>query len=67
MPGLIVSTDRLIPSSEARKRFGQLLDDVNSNESAYYVILEIGLVILEILQKPLKKLIILTQKNCQNY
>lgn len=42
MPGLIVSTDRLIPSSEARKRFGQLLDDVNSNESAYYVILENG-------------------------
>lgn len=39
---IIISTDRLISSSEARKKFGKLLDDIDENEKNYYVILDNG-------------------------
>lgn len=39
---MIISTDRLISSSEARKKFGKLLEDIDENEKNYYVILENG-------------------------
>lgn len=42
MSGLIISTDRLISSSEARSRFGKLLDEVSVNTGNYFVILENG-------------------------
>lgn len=38
---MIISTEKLISSSEARRRFGQLVADVNDNEN-YYVILDNG-------------------------
>lgn len=37
-----VSIDRLISSSEARKRFGFLLKEVSSDEMKYFVILDNG-------------------------
>ena len=40
--GIIISTDRLIASSEARKQIGQLLDNIQKDEGNYYVILENG-------------------------
>lgn len=40
--GIIISTDNLIPSSEARKRIGQLIDDIQKNEGNYYVLLNNG-------------------------
>ncbi len=38
---MLISTEKLISSSEARRRFGQLVSDVHDNEN-YYVILENG-------------------------
>lgn len=40
--GIIISTDRLISTSEARKQMAKLLDDIQTNEKHYYVILENG-------------------------
>lgn len=40
--GITISTDRLISSSEARKRIGQLIDEIQKNNGNYYVILENG-------------------------
>ncbi len=40
--GIIISTDNLIPSSEARKKIGQLIDDIQKNNGNYYVILDNG-------------------------
>lgn len=40
--GIIISTDRLIASSQARKQIGQLIDNIQKNEGNYYVILENG-------------------------
>lgn len=42
MSGLIISTDRLISSSEARNQFGKLVGEVSENEGSYFVILENG-------------------------
>lgn len=42
MDSLIISTERLISSSEARNKFGKLLKDIAGNESSYYVILDNG-------------------------
>ena len=42
MSTLIVSTDRLISSSEARKKFGQLVEDVSTHKGNYFVILDNG-------------------------
>lgn len=39
---LLISTDRLISSSEARKRFGCLLKEVASSQEHYFVILDNG-------------------------
>lgn len=40
--GIIISTDRLVSSSEARQKFGKLLDEIQENEKNYFVILENG-------------------------
>ncbi len=42
MSGLIISTDRLISSSQARMQFGKLVDEVSKNTGNYFVILENG-------------------------
>jgi hypothetical protein len=42
MKGIVISTDRLIGSSEARKKFGKLLKEVSAEEKNYYVIMENG-------------------------
>lgn len=42
MNGLIISTDHLISSSEARSKFGKLLGEITENEKNYFVILENG-------------------------
>lgn len=42
MSGIIISTDRLISSSEARSQFGKLVGEVSKNEGSYFVILENG-------------------------
>lgn len=42
MDSLIISTDRLISASEARNKFGKLLDDISTNEGNYFVILDNG-------------------------
>ena len=39
---MIISTDRLISASEARKKLGQLLEEVHAHSKNYYVILENG-------------------------
>ncbi len=39
---ITVSTDRLIPSSDARKNFGKLLEEIDENEKNYFVILNNG-------------------------
>lgn len=38
----LVSTDRLITSSEARKCFGKLIKDVSTHKDSYFVILDNG-------------------------
>ena len=42
MSGLIISTDRLISSSDARSQFGKLVGEVSKNEGSYFVILDNG-------------------------
>lgn len=42
MSTLIISTDRLVNSSEARKKFGKLIADVSENKGNYFVILDNG-------------------------
>ncbi|MBI2634058.1 hypothetical protein HYW82_00105 [Candidatus Peregrinibacteria bacterium] len=42
MKGIIVSTDRLITASEARNKFGKLLDEISKNSKNYFVILDNG-------------------------
>lgn len=39
---IIISTDKLIPTSEARKKMAQLLDDIQSDEKNYFVIMQNG-------------------------
>jgi len=39
---LLISSDKLISSSDARKSFGKLLKTVSSEEGEYFVILENG-------------------------
>ncbi len=42
MDSLVISTDRLISSSEARNKFGKLLKDISINEGNYFVIMDNG-------------------------
>lgn len=42
MKGVIISTDRLITASEARNKFGKLLDEIAKNSKNYFVILDNG-------------------------
>ena len=42
MHNLIISTDKLIAASEARIKFGQLLEAVSSDKKNYFVILQNG-------------------------
>lgn len=42
MGGIIISTDRLVPASEARNKFGKLLEEISKDEESYFVILENG-------------------------
>ena len=38
----MISTDRLISSSEARKKFGALLNEIDGDEKKYFVITDNG-------------------------
>ena len=42
MATLVISTDRLVSSSEARQKFGKLIAEVSANKGNYFVILDNG-------------------------